>query len=70
MTKQTPDTAEIEKWLRFRLRFSTKFWLYLHIRKKYAESLWSRFPHSGSMATSGAWPSGCCGQEMAQHVIK
>jgi len=27
MTAQTPATAEIENWLRFRLRFFIKFWL-------------------------------------------
>jgi len=31
MTTQTPATAEIEKWLRIRVRFFTKFWLLVQI---------------------------------------
>jgi len=44
MTAQTPATAEMEGWLRIRIRFFTKFWLWARIRvlKKNAESCWSR----------------------------
>jgi len=53
MTTQTPATAEIEKWLRIRVRFFTNFWLRIRTRKKNAESCRSRFRHSGSMSTFG-----------------
>jgi len=33
MTTQTPPTAEIEKWLRIRVRFFAKFWLRIRMRK-------------------------------------
>ena len=52
MTEQTPATAEIEKWLRFRVRFFTNFWLW--VRKKNPESCRSRLRYSGSGPTSGA----------------
>ena len=34
MTTQTPATAEIEKWLRIRVRFFTKFWLRIRAERK------------------------------------
>jgi len=43
MTTQTPATAEIEKWLRFRVRFFPNFWLRVQVRKKNAESCRSSF---------------------------
>jgi len=44
MTTHTPATAEIEKWLRIRVRFFPNFWLLVRIRvqKKNAESCQSR----------------------------
>ena len=54
MTTQTPATAEIEKWLRSRVRFFPNFWLrfWIRFRKKNPESSRSRLPHSGSGPTS------------------
>jgi len=49
MTEQTP-TAEMEKWLRIRVRFFSKFWLW--VRKKNAESCRSRLRYSGSGPSS------------------
>ena len=52
MATQTPVTAEIEKWLRIRVRFYRSFWLRIGIRKKNAESCRSRLEPCASMATS------------------
>jgi len=54
MTTQTSATAEMAKWLRFRVRFFTNFWL--RVRKKNAESFRSRLRHSGSGPTPGCIP--------------
>jgi len=45
MTKQTPVTAEIEKWLRDRVRFFPNFWL--RVRKKNSESCRNWLRYSG-----------------------
>jgi len=44
MTTQTPATAEIEKWLRIRVRFFLNYWLRVRVqvRTNNAESCWSR----------------------------
>jgi len=42
MTAQSPATAEMEKWLRVRVRFFTNFWLRIRIWKKNEESCRSR----------------------------
>jgi len=44
-----PATLEIENWLR--VRFFTKIWLRIRVRKRNAESFRSRLRHSGSIAT-------------------
>ena len=38
MTTQTPANAEMEKWLRIRVRFFTNFWLRMGVRTKNADS--------------------------------
>jgi len=49
MTTPPPATAEIDKWLW--VRFFTKFWLRIRVRKKNAESCRSRHRHCRFMAT-------------------
>jgi len=46
-----PATAEIEKWLRIRVHFFTKFWI--SVGMKNADICWSQLRHCGSMAISG-----------------
>jgi len=53
MTTQTPATAEMEKWLRIRVRVFKNFWLQIRVRKKNAESCRSRLWQPGSGTTSG-----------------
>jgi len=52
MTAQTLATAEIEKWIRIRVRFFPNFWLRFRVRKKNAESFRSRLRQSGFGPTS------------------
>ena len=52
MTAQTLATAEIEKWIRIRVRFFPNFWLRFWVRKKNAESCRSRLRQSGFGPTS------------------
>jgi len=56
MTTQTPTIAEIEKWLRIRVRFFLIFWLRVRVRRKNAESCRSRLLYSGSGPTSASLP--------------
>jgi len=86
MTAQTPAAAEIQKWLRIRVRFFTNFWL--RVRKKNAEScrsririrphLWLTFAvlaifelrHFRYSRNAMSLPCMCDGQKMAPHVNK
>jgi len=52
MTTQIPATAEVEKWLRIRVRIRSE-------RKKNTESWWSRLLQSGSAPTSDIYHM-CC----------
>jgi len=52
MTQPTSATAEIEKWLRVRVRFFTNYWLRVRVQKKNGESCRSRIRHSGYGAIS------------------